>query len=504
MRHPALARLALVTAGTLASVVLLAAAELGLRALGLGAELRHDPLVGFSSLVPSFRLAQRADGTRVYRLASATRGSEAQEFLAGKPPGGFRIFAVGGSSANGVPYTAAEAFPRWLDRRLAAELPDVPVEVVNAATSGYGSRRIRVRVRELARYRPDLLIVYAGHNEVAERRFYANLIGMDPRLFRLEEWVASSHLYGLIAPWLGRGRAPSASLELHRGNRAVEMFAVPKSRPRDLAQIDSDFRANIEAVIRTMQAAGARVMLLAPSQNFADWAPGASFHRPDLTDAERAEWEAQVAAGERVAGRDCEAALRAWQRALGIDDRFAALHYEIAGCQRRLSRFADARESYRLASDLDGVPFGAPTRYGRVLRELATRYGTLFVDVDAILSRESPNGLVGSNFFVDALHPNLRTHQRIAQAVDDALYAAGIPAPRERWRRGAYADPDVAALYAARPELRKRERMLRAVTCLVAERRECALEQARAILRAEPDSRVGRQLLEAARQRPSD
>jgi len=55
---------------------------------------------------------------------------------------------AGGSTAAGVPYSPDASFSGWLERRLHAALPDVPLQVVNIGISGYGSRRV-----ELALYR---------------------------------------------------------------------------------------------------------------------------------------------------------------------------------------------------------------------------------------------------------------------------------------------------------------------------------------------------------------
>jgi len=108
-------------------------------------------------------------GPAVYR-AEGSRPGDRHEFPQRKPGNGLRIFVVGGSSAAGVPSGRDHSFSGWLERRLSDPLPAYPVEVVNAAVSGYGSRRVLGVVREIARYEPDLLIVHARHNESSERR----------------------------------------------------------------------------------------------------------------------------------------------------------------------------------------------------------------------------------------------------------------------------------------------------------------------------------------------
>jgi tetratricopeptide (TPR) repeat protein len=236
-----------------------------------------------------------------------------------------------------------------------------------------------------------------------------------------------------------------------------------------------------------MREAGASVVFVTLSQNFADWPPGASSRRDDVPEAQRTAWEAHVAEGDRRAeAGDCAGALAAWSVALAIDDTHAGLVYRAASCERALGRFAAAAARYRRASDLDRVPHGAPTRYNEVLREVARAADAVLADADGARTAASPHGLVGDDLFVDFVHPNVRAHVLIADAVAEALRAAGIPAPARAWRAERWTAPDLEALYRADPTLRTKERLGRAVACLLARRDACAQAEADAVLAAEP------------------
>lgn len=504
-------RLALIGLGLAVGLLTVVAAELALRLTGIGGDTRYDPFAGFSRTVPMFEPATRDDGTQVFRTAKARRVRWPQEFLAVKPANGFRVFVVGESSAAGVPYDVGHAFSAFLQMRLAAELPSRTVEVVNAAVPGYGTRRMLPVVEDIARHEPDLLILYAGHNEFAEPRYYAHLVGMDPRLFRAWEALASTRLYALAArlPVIGVDVDPKPPrFDFETLDNPLQMFAVrtkhlegeyPSERER--AWAEQHYRFNVETMTDVVLDAGARVMLVTIGQNFADWPPGGASHRDGLDAQSEQKWDAAVAEGDRLAAsNDCVAALASYESAAKIDDAHAGLHYRVATCARALERWDLARAEYRRASDLDRMPHGAPTRFNEVLREVAVSRGTLFVDAASALEQASPHRLVGDDQFVDLVHPNLLANERIAATIADALRAAGIPLPASEWT-GVDPVPPVDALYAREPALRTQERLVRASACILAQRAACANDAIDAVLADDPGNALALQLREGMSKR---
>jgi tetratricopeptide (TPR) repeat protein len=428
------------------------------------------------------------------------------EFLAEPPAGAVRVFVIGESSAAGTPYPSRYAFSWWMQARLEAALPGLPVEVVNAAFPGYSSRRLLLVARAIAESDPDIVVLYLGHNEFAEARYYRHLIELDPRLFRLWERVAATSLYAVIARLVAPVPAPTEirEIEFDVDRNAMEMFAVMRERvdqtglptAREWEYRDLLYERTLEEMGRLFVAAGARPVFLTLAQNLADWPPGASTHRPDWSDAEQARFGSLVRRAEELAAASRWAdALDAYREALALDGEYAETHYRIATCLRALGRYDEALRHYRLASDLDRVPHGAPTRFNDAVRRVAERMNGLIVDVDAVIVAAAPHGLPGDELFTDFVHPNLRAHQLIAGAVVETLREAGLPVPADQWRDDGYQEPDPAALLRERPELREKELEIQILACQLAARDACVADRATALRALTPDNAIARAAL---------
>src|SRR5262245_16845175 len=138
---------------------------------------------------PVFEPALADDGTPIFRLAWNPQAAMPQppqpqrEFAAVKLPGTFRIFVIGASPAEGVPYGTSLPFAPVCARRLAAQAADGHWEVVHAALGGLQSWGALAIVREIARHQPDLLVVYLGHNDIGTRFSPSERAWLDPRGF---------------------------------------------------------------------------------------------------------------------------------------------------------------------------------------------------------------------------------------------------------------------------------------------------------------------------------
>jgi hypothetical protein len=159
-----------------------------------------DPFIG---LLASHRVFVPDPTRGVYYIdRDRAHSFNAQSFPMHKPKETFRIFCMGGSAAYGYPFGAPVAFSRWIADACRTLWPDRRFEVINAAGMSYGSHRIRALIEEILQYEPDLIIIYAGHNEFIEKDFY--LKSAASRLVGLRAFLSRFHLYHLLRQTTGR------------------------------------------------------------------------------------------------------------------------------------------------------------------------------------------------------------------------------------------------------------------------------------------------------------
>ncbi len=126
----------------------------------------EDPRLGYRLRPNIFITSRRYGAMRINR-----QGFRGHQVAIPKPPGMFRILALGGSTTFGVGVDDAASYPRLLEALLVHRCVPTPqrsIEVVNGGVPGYTSTQNRRRFElEWQAFQPDLVLVMDGLNDVA-------------------------------------------------------------------------------------------------------------------------------------------------------------------------------------------------------------------------------------------------------------------------------------------------------------------------------------------------
>jgi len=438
------AKPALAVAGAALFVLL---AELVLALLGVKPVAEEgDPFVGFAGARPLYVRRTAPDGRPLRKTAPGKlQWFNKQTFPERKAPGACRIFCLGGSTTYGRPYRDVASFCCWLRKFLKAAEPGREWEVINAGGISYASYRIAVLMRELLEYEPDLFIVYAGHNEFLEKRTYARIARLPRCVRRLGAALSRLRLYALLRRIRTR-RGPRV--------RAAEKPVLPPEVAPVLAHTvgptsytrDDRFRDravahyeyNLRRMIRIARSAGARIVFVMPAANLKDMRPFKSQHDAGLNNKQRAQWSELYtrAAGSFEAG-DAAAAESACREALRLDRRHAGTHYLLGRILFALGRHEQARQSFVRAIDEDICPLRMLSVMQARLRAVCRDQDVPLLAFDRLLServqREHGHTVLGSESFLDHLHPTPDVHRFLALKLFDLLVALRIVRPGPGW-----------------------------------------------------------------------
>jgi Flp pilus assembly protein TadD/lysophospholipase L1-like esterase len=417
--------------GLLVCVAFFVILETALRIAGVpGPAETGDPYVGFSAIQPLFEVKDGIASTAPGRLKYFNKVS----FPVKKKPGTLRIFCFGGSTTYGRPFDGRTAFPRWLKELLAASAPGTHFEVINAGGISYASYRIVPLVKEALRFDPDLMVIYTGHNEFLERRTYSGLFDQGRTLVTVRAALDRLNVYRglkrLVEPLIPSGPISGKTRMKGEVKAILDQSAGPALYHRDEEfshGVVRHFAYNLRRMVRMCRDAGVPVILVEPACNLRDFSPFKSEHGRDLDRREKRAIETKLVASQRSIEREeYGKALELLKKCLRADPLYARTLFLMGKAQLGLGRTRDARDSFIRAKDLDVCPLRAVSpilqRVRRIAREESVpliRFRRVLAEMagDAPLEADIP----GSDRFLDHVHPIIRGHQRLAEAILDRM-----------------------------------------------------------------------------------
>jgi lysophospholipase L1-like esterase len=337
------------------------------------------------------------------------------------------LVVLGESSAEGVPFSEWLSLGALLQWKMSEAMPGRAIRARIIARSG---DTLEWQHRELANLprRPDLLVVYCGHNEFTSRLgtsrdldFYLDARAPS-RWDRLQDAVArASPLCALVERTVAKCRIaiPPA---LHGGRRLVD---APIYAEREYSTLLADFRRRLEAIVCYADQVGALTVLIAPAGNDADFEPNRSFLPAATSGAERAAFEREFLAARRLEAVDRAAAIARFRHLLALQPGFAETHFRLAELLEEKGDSDEAYQHFVAARDHDGFPVRCLSAFQEVYRGTAARHDCILIDMQAYFHAIGRGGLLDDELFQDAMHPSLRGQIALAQAVLHALQARG-------------------------------------------------------------------------------
>jgi len=305
-----------------------------------------------------------------------------------KKDNSYRVFVLGESSAAGYPYMPLGSFSRYIRKRLELSYPQNKIEVINISLTAVNSYTVRDFIPEVLKQKPDLILIYTGHNEyygalgVGSLESLGNSRSLVNLILYLNKFKTTQLVRDFIQ-WIAKiftGDDSKSSGTLM--SRMAKEQTITFNSDNYKAGIEQ-FRSNMRDVIESVKKVNIPIILGTLASNLKDQKPFISVQDKKYEPAEKI--------------------------------------YEEAQQVYNLSHYKSADSLFRLAKDLDALRFRAPEEINNIIKNFGNEFNVPIVNVDSVFDAVSPNGIVGDNLMTDHLHPTLHGYQLIGKIYYDEM-----------------------------------------------------------------------------------
>ena len=310
-----------------------------------------------------------------------------------KPKGSFRIITLGASSGAGYPYQNSGSFTKYIRKSLEYSFPNKKFEVANISMAAINSYTILDLLPGIIEKKPDLILIYLGHNEyygalgagssqgIGSNRFATNLI---LKLKKIKIYQLLENLVVSVQTLFNSKKNISDGTLMSNIAREKLIEFNSELFNSGVAQ----FEGNLNDIFALCEENNIPVLSGTLVSNLKDLEP---FNSIDNENEESA---------NIIFNKAKEAYVN--------------------------TNFNDADSLFRLAKDLDGLRFRAPEKFNKVIHNFSMKYNFNVVNIDSIINSESKNGIAGNELLVDHLHPNLLGYQIIGKSFFEAILKSGL------------------------------------------------------------------------------
>ena len=317
----------------------------------------------------------------------------------------FRIICLGGSSMFGTPYQMTANIPGILRKQLRSLYPDREFEVINFGASAINSNVISKFSEELVQFKPDLVLIYMGHNE-----FYGpDGVGAT----KLEKKISflTDFKYALRELRIVRLLRSLMSKENKEHVGSGERNLMREVSEENKVRLDSDdskrvfkrFEHNLEDIVDLFRKNKIPVIIsdVVSNYSFPPFSYESSIEGTKVSDT-------LTKVKKDFNHRDYKEAIDNLNKIQFSDSTNAMVNYWLGKCQLALGDSFTAKKRLRAAKDYDLLKFRAPSQINSIIRNICERQNVPYVSALNLFESESPNKITNYSLFWEHLHPNVQ------------------------------------------------------------------------------------------------
>ncbi|MEX6688187.1 tetratricopeptide repeat protein [Danxiaibacter flavus] len=405
--------------GILMPFLILMVLELILRLAGYG----YNPDLFIEYKADNNYLVLNPEASKRYfsNQTIATTGN-IEPFKKEKDENTMRIFVLGESTTIGYPYFHNGSFHRWLQYRLMRSFPEKNFEIINLSLTAVNSYTVLGFAKELVNYQPDAVLIYSGHNE-----YYGALgvgstdkAGGSPLLVYLTLALRSLKVVQLFTNTYEKLAGTFKSKDIPARKTRMEFMVADQQIPYGSALYTrgiKQFETNMDATLDVLNQHNIPVFISTLVSNEKDMKPFISITPDSLKlPAFQQLFNDGLKAFEK---NDSAVAFASFSQAAKLFPGNADCSFFLGRLAYQQQNFNTAGANFNKATDLDALRFRAPQQINNIIRQLCKKHpNTFLVDAQAAFKNRSQGNIIGNEFVLEHVHPNLRGYALLS----DALY----------------------------------------------------------------------------------
>jgi tetratricopeptide (TPR) repeat protein len=277
--------------------------------------------------------------------------------------------------------------------------PESKIEVVNIALTAVNSYTIRDLFPGVLEQKPDLIIIYTGHNEyygalgVGSTESLGNSRFLVNTALYLNRFKTFGLIRNIIKSVMGIFNHNSSKAKGTLMSRIVKDQYIPFNSRKYEAGIEQ-FKGNLKDILEMAKEKKVPVILGTLASNLKDQPPFISIKDNNLPPAEELFKKAQLLLKQ--------------------------------------NKTKEAIVLFKKAKDLDALRFRAPEEINKIILNLGKEYHAGIIDIDSVFNTVSPDGITGNNLMTDHLHPTLGGYQLIGKLYYEKMEQMNIlPSTKE-------------------------------------------------------------------------
>lgn len=390
--------------------VFLILVEIILRIIGYGDNYQLFNKVKIANK-PDYLIMNAKVSNKYFKDKTFKSDNQSDLFLETKTDSTFRVFVQGASTVVGFPFYQSGSFPRMLKHRLSETFPNKNIEIINTGITAVNSYTLLDLSDKIIEQKPDLVIIYAGHNEYygALGVGASNSFGQRPMFIRLYLFLKNFRFFQLLDNSYTKLVAPKNKTPKIGETTLMEVMAKEQRIPLNSKIYQAglqQFESNLDNLLQKYKKHKIKVILSTVVSNQKDIKP---FISDPLTD------QANL----------LETINTNYSLIYKTAQKNGAISYKLG--RYYLYKNQDSAKKYLLqAKELDMLRFRAPEKINHTIKHFAKKYGCALVDMESVFLSHSQQGVIGNELLTEHVHPNAYGNFLMADAFYNEIKALKV------------------------------------------------------------------------------